>query len=339
MTIVGKKKVGRPNEINQLGILFDLYRYRTLTVQQLKKVHFKGKESSVYVILHRMKKEGLVEAITRSKDGGKRLMACYFITGRGITRLREAGLVKKARRAVDNKPDERKIPYLVDTNELYVQLHEKGYELIDAREWKSRFEMDRNAMVKSGLKAPDGREYAVYIFETDVDEERTVKRFKQELKNNIQTGRFLVLFKGIRAYNKLKKNLKAKELSYIELNLLPYGFGLKKLHSFPTQSQFVNLFTKYGSVRDNELANSSTSHFSDYILTTTSGEEFYICNYLLCNEIARYYLNHYNNDHFRSDGRKVKVFCWKETEEKLSSMRDQFKQYPHVGFTVLNHNT
>jgi DNA-binding PadR family transcriptional regulator len=320
---------GRPREIDYTAILYDLYRLRTLSVEQIRNVHFKGKESSVYVTLHRMKKNGLLESTCRVRSDGKKIAACYYIREKGIHHLYMQGKIKKPRRAYDNKPDGKKLSYLIETNDLYVQLHEYDYEMIDAREWKSRFEMDRNAMVKAGLKTADGKEYGVYIFEQDVNEDKTLVRFKNEIKNNPQTSRFIIFFKGIDSFNKLYKQMNEVELSHAETNLLPYTFGVNALKEFNTENQFVNLFAKYGVVKINDRSNTITSLFADYILTV-NGEEYYICNYLFRNEVARHYLRSYSIDRYQRDGRKVLIFTWQATEENLNSIEDDFKQYPHI---------
>lgn len=320
---------GRPKEIDEMAILYDLYRYRTLSVEQLRNVHFQGKESSIYVKLHNMKREGLVNSTCRVRKDGKKIAACYYIAEKGIRQLVQQGKIEKPRRAYDNKPDGKKIPYLIDTNELYVKLHSEGYEMYDSREWKSRFEMDRNAMIKAGLKAADGKEYGVYIFEHDLREEKTLQKFKNEIKNNSQTSRFFIFFKGKNAFEKIFKQMSEVEFSHKEINMLPLTFGINILKKFNIENQFVKYFTQYGEVKINDHSNTITSLFSDYILTV-EGEEYYICNYLLRNEVARHYLSNYTYDRYQRDGRKVAVFTWKETEKNLNSIEDDLKQYPHI---------
>lgn len=320
---------GRPAKIDYTAVLFDLYRYRTLTVEQIRNVHFQGKGRYVYLALHRMKRNGLVDSTCRVRKDGKKIAACYYIAEKGIHHLCEQGLIDKPRRAYDNKPVGRKINYLIETNDIYVQLHSKGYEMIDSRDWKARFKMDRNALVKAGLKTADGKEYGVYIFGKDVDEDKTIQRFKNEIGNNSQTGRFLIFIRGINAFEKLHRQLSEVEFSYMEINLISYSFGIKVLKEHNTENKLVNIFTKYGSVKINDHSNTITSQFADYILTVDE-KEYYICNYLLRNEVARHYLHNYTYDRYQRDGRKVIVFTWERTEKELNSIEDEFKQYPHI---------
>lgn len=254
---------------------------------------------------------------------------CYYIGEKGIHHLCERGLVSKPRRAYDNKPEGKKLPYLIDTNDLYLQLHTDGYEMIDSRDWKARFEMDRNALLKAGLKTADGKEYGIYIFEQDVNEDKTLLRFKNELKSNPQTGRFFIFFRGKSAFDKIHKQLNEVEFSYVEINLIPFSFGVNVLKNFNTQDHFVKLFTNYGEIKINDHSNTITSHFSEFTLKK-DGEEYYVCNYLLRNEVARHYLHFYTTDRYQRDGRKVLVFTWESTEEKLNSIEEEFKQFPHI---------
>ncbi|MES1045606.1 replication-relaxation family protein [Bacillus sp. Gen3] len=328
-----KRKAGRPPIIDYGGLLFDLYRYRTLTVEQIRQIYFKERENTVYVALHRLKNKGWIDSTCRVNGKGKKVAACYYITEKGLTELIREGKVKNPRRAYDNKPEGKKIPYLIDINDLYTDLCHIGFEMIDAREWKEKYHMNRNSLVKAGLRTPDSKEYGVYLFESDVSEQVTLPRFKREISDNGQSNRFIIFFKGMQAYTKFKKQLSSEELTKGEMCLLPYKFGRRLLGDFPTQVQFVNLFTKYGQVKINDFSNTITNGFSEYILMK-KGEEAYICNYLLGNEVALYYLSKYTYDRFQRDGRKVYVF-YSLTVNRFTNQNFQevFREhYPHVKF-------
>ncbi|MDX8367205.1 replication-relaxation family protein [Cytobacillus sp. IB215665] len=329
-------KIGRPPVINYEAILYDLYRYQTLTIEQLKKVHFKGHEGSVYVSLHRMKKRGLVSSTCRVNEKGKKIAACYFITEKGIGHLEEVGLLHEKRRAYDNKPSGKKIPYLIDINNMYVDLQESGYEMLNARDWKEQHHLNRNALVKAGLRTPDGKEYGVYLFETDLEESITLPRFKKEIKEASQSNRFIIFFKGKDSYKKFKNSLGHEELTKGEMCLLPYNLGKKLLGELPKQDHLVKVFTNYGEVKINDRSNTVTSSFADYILEK-DGQEFYVCNYVFGNEVALYFLTKYTKDRFARDGRRVYVFY---SEKILSIMEQDFKEmfkdhYPHIEFIGL----
>jgi len=331
-----KQKRGRPPVIDYHGIMYDLYRYRILTVEQIRKVHFRGREKSTYTTLDRLKRKGWVDSTCKVNKQGKKVAACYYITGRGLTELVSEGKVHNPRRAYDNKPEGKKIPFLVDINDLYADLSPSGYEMIDAREWKNIHNMNRNALVKAGLRTIDGKDYGVYLFETDVNEQITLSRIKREILDNGQSNRFIMFFKGMTAYNKFKKHMDNVELTKGEMCLLPYRLGRRLLAELPTQENFVNIFTKYGKIKTNDGLNTLTSAFAEYILEK-DGKEAYICNYILNNEVALYYLSRYTYDRYQRDGRQVYVFYSKAIQKITNqNFQNNFEEfYPHIEFIGL----
>jgi hypothetical protein len=305
-----------------LKILDDLYERRTMTVKQIRQLHFVGTEKYVYHRLYQLKKCGYVKSMPMVKDGQK-TAACYYVTEQGVRLLKESGRIKTLRRARNNKASGKKIKYVIDTNNLYTTLKGSGWEVVDSRRWKNEKRIDRNTMLRCGLRRKDGKEYNVYIVGAEITD-RTLKKIQNEIEK--QTLQDIILYKG-KGQEQTKEIMKRlrgmmSEIAIKEINLMPFMAGLRILLKFTSEESCKELFKQYGEV----LPYSGTYMFANYLIRKHE-QEYYLCNHLYGNETAIHWLKRYAVDRYKQDGRKVLLFTW---SSYAGMLRQEFEQYPHI---------
>src|SRR5437016_3622720 len=92
-----------------LKILYDVYRYRTLTTGQVQNIYFSESTNRnyLYVRMHQLKKEKLIVSKPLIGNKGQKVTSCYFITEEGIALLERHGFLEGTSviRAKDNRVD------------------------------------------------------------------------------------------------------------------------------------------------------------------------------------------------------------------------------------------
>ncbi|WP_139490064.1 replication-relaxation family protein [Brevibacillus dissolubilis] len=302
-------------------LLMALYEYRGLTVKQIKEVFYSDSTCYVYRRMHLLKKQGLVESQPIIGERGKKVGAFYYLTEKGLDRLEQQGLIERTRRARENKPSGRRLPYIVSRNELYTQLSPYGWKFVDGRDYKAQYQMNRGAMLKGGLIRSDGKEYAVYILEKNT-REKTIKRMVNEINNSRLTNLFIFCHSQD-VYNRIKQ----EDIRQMEVNLLPFQRGIKLLRRFHSEEEWLKLFRRYGEV----IPVQNKFLFGKYLIRTSDGRELYLCNCLLNDVQALNWLLRYTYERYRQDGRGVLLLKWEGQDIGMERQRG----YEHVEIVEL----
>jgi len=328
------EKTRKKKKVNELSILYDIYRLRTLTSEQVRNVHFSHSKQYHYVKLKNLKKEGYLDSGPLIKtETGRKKATCYWVTDQGIDRLRDAGYVESARRAWDNKPKGHRLDDVVSVNDLYSELTPYGYEVIDSREWKERFGINRNSMVRAGLQFPNGDEYAVYMFFSKEIQNKTVETLMKQVFEYTMTNKVIILAKHTETYEKIKRAMKPKYMVRDEINLLPYDFGIELLKKLKSPGDRKVLLEKeLGITSENQaeltpVTNGKASSFADYQYLA-GGESLYIVDHTYHDAVKLNMIElNYTHEVYKSLGKNLVVITWKPNEKEL---RERFEAYPHV---------
>ncbi|AYB41754.1 hypothetical protein D5F52_26740 (plasmid) [Brevibacillus laterosporus] len=321
-----KKRLWAVKRLTQrdLEILFGLHKMRTLTIKQIHDTYFSNNgKGYTYLRLHQLKMAGLVECWPLVNEEGRKNGACYCNTDKGINILIERGLIDSTgskrntiiRKSSKNRPSKRIRKSIIEHNGIFLALENVGWEYIEQRDYKRIRGLNRGSVIKGGIKSIDGKEYALYILEK-TPREFTLEKIIFELKNS-SLKNIIILMKGKRYYNQIVND---KQIINEELNILPFRIGVKILKRFPSEASIVKLFTSLGEVsivRNRHM-------FGKYVVTTRTGEQKYICNYLLGDEMAIRFLKKYTWDRYELDGKKVVLFIWDNQFLELG------KGYEHV---------
>ncbi|MFT9486630.1 MAG: replication-relaxation family protein [Tepidibacillus sp.] len=226
-----------------LKILSDLYKYRTLSLQQLKKLYFTNSDHYVYRKLSILYKNGLVdrERIIDINTGRKN-GSSYYITQKGIDLLNDHQLLEHNQPYSPRKAKNIRLqPYVLALNELYVQLDLWKWK--DGREVKREFGFNNNAQVGGALIDPQGNTRFVYL----IGRERKSKSINPDREKRyieVQSKRIQMINNEIQVHNLknviiLIRNPELYKVFYdlysqtpYECWLFPYKTGINILKSY-----------------------------------------------------------------------------------------------------------
>ncbi|WP_019156861.1 helix-turn-helix domain-containing protein [Robertmurraya massiliosenegalensis] len=320
-------------------ILYEIYRMRGLTISQLVEVMFKSKVYA-YRYLKKLEREEWLSSGYDS-SGKKRLAKVYFVTDQAIERLKNEGYIENGILAKFNRPPKIKLKYTIQTNEVYAALTPYGIHMYDSREWKLRNKMDRNNLVRGGLKMRDGREIGLYLFFSKEQiegaglAEETLNRFITEIQKFPQKNRLAILCYNPNIYERIvdavskdEKILARKELMIIPMGKENFGFNLLRIsrdekERKATLEQILNarLYNEHIMLKGNKEL--FTQYVADY-----GNKETYVVDYLSLNlpVLKKLELN-YHESIYKQDGREVDLVCWSANRSELE---ERFKNYPHI---------
>lgn len=301
-----------------LRILYDLYRFKVMSGEQLRRLYFGDHVAYTYRKLYIMKNSGWIGSrkIVREMSDGGRIGAIYYITDRGLRVLREHGVIDDERvEAKDLRIKKENVGSYLDFGDLYMELRKSGYTFIDSRQLKKKYNMERGDLYKGAIIDRDSNEYFVYIIR-DRARESTLKRILGEVgksSSEAPSWRNLILFRGMNSYDEFLELLDSHVVT--SACLMPYGFAIKYLKNYQGEQHFVKIITKYGEVRENE---DHLKSVYPYIIKS-EGREKYVAN-LMMNDLAL--LDRMNRE--RTD-REVMLFTHEifsyDIEERLQGNR------------------
>ena len=348
-------------------VLFELYRTRGLTRDQLARAIFAG-TSYIKSYLSKLQKKGLVGGKVLSK-GKIRLAKLYQITDKGIELLENKGYVRKYN---DNeRSSEKKKPFNYDdmqrtgvyiprkvlaydnnqssskdkmmftlyANQMYAGVSEYGFYFFDSREWKLKYDLNRNAMVRGGIKTTDGIEYSVYMLFTAEEvriasmSDKMLYRMMHEMIEFPQTSRHIIyVYGGQGEYNKVLMFFKNNPVACEELLIIPHGakdVGLNIVRLLQNQEAYQEQLESHLGARLNsdELEYDTANLFADY-LTVIDGQSYYVIDYIKLNEAKlSMLLREYTPDKYHRMGIPVMILCWNAMGHEIT---EYYKLYPYV---------
>lgn len=330
-------------------ILKEIYRMRGLTIDQLCEVVFDTRHYA-YKFLKEMQSDGyLGEKMNMSNR--RRLGKLYYCTDKGIERLYKNGLIEKQLKSKDNKPHNASLKYVINTNNVYAALTPYGIHMYDSREWKKKYGMDRNSMVRGGLKLRDGREIAIYCFFSPDQISKAglsnamLQSFRREIKKFPQSSRIAVICYDSDIYKRVLQAVdKDKELgSFEELLVIPYGtedFGLNVLRISRDQKERQTLIESHLNARlfiEHPALTGNRQDFVNYVGKFPDGREEYIIDYLSFNRVVLQHLDtHYHEQAYNKDQRQVSILCWLPNVKELKTRYQAYKHVKIVGISIQN---
>ena len=280
--------MGDPKVIKRItetdrGILYDLYRFRIMSREQIERIYFSENKAYTYRKMHIMKNSGLVRSkiVMRQRQEERERTAIYYITDRGLRLLRELEIIDDDIEAKDLQIDRENVDNYLDFNDIYVELKDEGYRFLDSRALKKKYQMERGDLCKGAIVDEDGKEYLVYVIKNKA-RESTMRRILKESGKKLMgmTERHnLILFRGMESYDEFLKMYDQYVLP--SAYIMPFGFGVDYLKRYKGERDFVNLITKYGPVKRND---DRFSRAFPYVIEH-KGEEKYAVN-LMMNDLV-----------------------------------------------------
>lgn len=320
-----------------LNILGDIYRVKTLTLNQIARIHFRTfpyAKKRMNILYN----EGYLHKKPLIKDQGGKRGVCYYISEKGLDAIEVVSTVP-AMRMVDGTQQ----PYRVNINEIFVSIATSGWPnwiWLDSREVKSEFKLNRSLKISGAIQEVKTSEnelesmptYGVYFIPND-SAEKYVIEVKREIARNSDSSllnKYIIFFEGDKEgkTNKNYINFGTDKLGAFSLMKLPYKLGLKLIPLLGPNGEGVNLITKY-LLDTLPVKSDKITTFTDQKIIYNQ-EEYYFVE-LLTNDLAkRYYLQQYTQG---EADRNVLALVF---EHQLQEYKDAFRNCPNIHICPVN---
>lgn len=292
-----------------------------------------------YKKLRRMRMNGWIigETIHGNYKHGVRYQGKYFrISVPGIKILQEKGL-PISHLAHHLKVNHIRVPYLLMTNDLFVDLARYGWSLVDSRDTKKRFQLNRKDGIQGLLKHEVTKiEYGIYVF-LKGSTYKTIEGAIQEIHKYSYISDFMLFTRGSETFNKLASrllendngNTVAKKSS---IKLFPHTFGRQYLRHFWDEEQVLSYVERtYGIRRIEQMDRSEAAWDGMTTIVEYMDEEMYFIN-LMDSDLKKIFeIRQYRQEKYEKDGRKVLVLS------QIPNHKEWLSEVHHVEYLTVDH--
>ncbi|MFD1362745.1 replication-relaxation family protein [Lentibacillus salinarum] len=290
--------ITQPTE-RDIAILKDLYRYRVLTTQHLRKKYFPH-SSYVKNKIYAMKKSNWIIPFPLVGKNGRKQTTCYRLTDTALAILRDQGeLINK--KAAKLRVRDNMLPYVLATNDVMIELFPYGWELYESRETKANYNLNRNDLIHGELVSPTGKRYALYILMERTKDEN-MRRIIREIKSD-KFPNYIVLAKGEESRNHfVERATEANNMMSItgELSVMDFNYGIKYLQSgFSDKTIFERIIQSPETPFEVVPFSGDRSPFQYKVMH--KGEEKYLVNLMNADIMKIRAINHYAEDINRAE--------------------------------------
>lgn len=307
-----------------IELMKDLFRLRVLTTDQIYRLYFHNTSKGYcYQRLHKLRKKGLITSKSIFYDG-ERKVAVYSLTDMGIRELVKQGELDTYVQAKDIRPKASQRAYIIQINDLYCILAQKGWKLIDSREIKEKFGIHRGNTVQGALIDLDENMTGIFIIMNDPKEETIIKVAKDIPQSKIPN--VMVLCKDLNGFERFFQYISNNFIVANSIKVMPYKLAERLLYTFPSEQAFINHFTRWGKI---EPIHSKLGF--EYTIEM-NGRKHYFVEMLRFDIMLLDSLKRYTPDRYQMDGTGVKLFAWSIYAEKIKEL---FKKYPHISIIEL----
>jgi len=338
-------------------ILYDLYRYRVLTTEQIRRKYFSDSKYYVNRKLNMLRNSGWISTFSVSRKDGRKGEAHHRITDRGITQLRQSGypVIYKADAL---RVSHELLGYLREANNIMVELSPYGWYMRDSRETKERYNMNRGDQMHGTLVSPDGTEYGFFVLEKgtlDKNMAKVVQEIRATSGGGAGLTRFMIFAKGrdsiwhfIERANReerdgkgnLVKNRLVVHVGEVSgtLCVMDYAFGVEYLKSRLSDKRHFKRIFQDEQAPVHWLAPSDRTRFE--CIARYRDEEVYLVNLLDTDLMKVEAIRHYLGDiprlqRFGETLRRVLVL----TEPGLRDLHGELLgESPYIGYLELSRN-
>lgn len=332
-----EKTLSKPN----LDLLFELYRYRSLSTRQVMEVGKLG-EWYVYKKLNQLREKGYI-LTNRVKGnyivGQSRQGNYHRLSHKGIKKLEKHGYPVESS-ADDIRVSDYRLPYLLVGNELCICLEQHGWKFSDSRTIKSLKQLNKRDLLHGMLVNPENnKEYAVYVFLQTVQPDSLARVKREVMRTRFEN--ILIVTRGFESFEAIMESFTDKKETVIKggsVKVMPFQFAKSYLtisdDNRKNHEYFLeNIGLKILDVRSNKN-DFGTNVMFEY-LVEHNGEEMYFVD-LLDNDLMKLQLiSEYRKEEYMRNGRKVLVltsnsgFHYKFHKELLSHIQ-------HLEFLPIN---
>ena len=238
----------------ELNVLKDLYHYRLLTTEQIKRKFFSDSKYYVDRALYRLRNRKIITSsiFKGSRGKGKKGHTVHRLTETGLECLARHGMsVEVQSPQLYVRPNQ--MHYLTMANDVMVDLTLAGWEVWDSRKIKKEYNLDKKMNIAGLLINPEGKRFGYYVLDSAVMN-ATLGKIQAEIKDNYPSIKnFIIFTKGQRSYeqfmeysfNPPKKRVDNRLIEQkpiytgYDLKVVSSRTGRRLLQKYPTKSEWI----------------------------------------------------------------------------------------------------
>jgi Replication-relaxation len=348
----------------EFHILSDLYNYRALTTDQIRRKYFSDSKYAVDYVLKKLRQRKMIRSNTLRGSRDKRKGYSYHrITEQGMECLARRGMMINDHAGnLYVKPNY--LPYVLLANDVMVDLTKAGWEVWDSRKVKREYNLDKGKQIHGLLIAPNGKKYGYYTMAKGIMINNLAKIITEIRDTHEYIGNFIVFSKGKGSHDQFIKyatdppakreggKMIAQKPLYIgyDLKVLPMKLGIGILSKYPTREKWIRALARHigfevisdisesadngieGTGRNGTVRQHSRQSFPTII--RHKGEEKYFVDLTDTNLTLVSKINSYNqHDYILENKRKVIVTIFDEQQKEILNLDN-----PNIELLLLNAN-
>ncbi|KAA9019022.1 replication-relaxation family protein [Niallia endozanthoxylica] len=308
----------------EFKVLKDLYNYRSLTTEQIKRKYFSDSKYYVDRALYRLRSRKIITSsvFKGSRGKGKKGHTVHRLTETGLECLTRHGMSVEVQQPVQLYVRPTQIHYLTMANDVMVDLTLAGWEVWDSRKVKREYNLDRQMNIAGLLINPEGKRFGYYV----LDSAATIQllgKIQAEIKDNYpRIKNFIIFTKGQRSYEQFMEysfNPPNKRVAnrLIEQKPIYTGYDLKVVSSrtgrrllqkYPSKSEWIHALSNHlGFEVINETIQEDETRQSFPTVVKYKDEEMYFVD-LLDSDITQIrHIQNYSNQSYQWEKRKLLV--------------------------------
>mgnify|MGYP000987239286 CR=1 FL=1 len=321
-----------------LNILLDLYNFRALTTEQIKRKYFQESEHYVNKVLYKLRKERFINSNTLKGSRDKKKGISYHrLTEKGMECLARHGVAVEG--FIQNlyvKP--AKLHYVLSANDVMTDLTQSGWQALDSRGIKKRFNLDDRMNILGLLVDPEGKRYGYYVMEEGITRANLGKMVAEIRDSYAVVKNFIIFTKGARSYSQFinfafNPPLKRIENQYVaqlplytgyDLKVVNFNIGRQRYKLYPTEKKWLNaLATYYNFEVISDKPSEGRQSFETII--RYKGEEMYFVD-LTDTDITKIRaINSYTEHHYNEENkRKILVANFLKSQWDLVKDKEKY---------------
>ena len=290
----------------KINILEDLYNYRAMTTDQIKRIYFPNSKFYVNKVLYQLRKSKYIASNTlKGSRKNKKGITYHRLTETGVKCLLRHGVNVEGQ--VQNmyvKPSQ--LHYLLLANDVMIELRKEGWEMWDSRRVKKKYNLDDRMNILGVLISPKGEQYGFYVVEDGIYS-NTLGKIQSEIKvNHSIINNYIVFARGQNAYNEFVKRAMDEEKPLNtghKLKILPFTTGLKFLGKYPDKTEWIKQMADHFGFEIASMEKTEKRQTFDTIIKY-KGKEMYLVDLTDTNITTIHAINSYNERAYDWENRR-----------------------------------
>lgn len=166
----------------EFSILSNLHKYRVMTTNQIKKIHFNNQGSYVNKVLWKMRNKDLIKTqVLKNSRKGKRGYSYHRLSETGLECLAKHDMSVEDYSSLYARP--KQVSYLLMVSELVAELTSTDWEIWDSRKVKNEYNLDKRMNIQGLAITPDKKRYGLYML-TENSSKKTIGKIHSEINVN-----------------------------------------------------------------------------------------------------------------------------------------------------------